>query len=168
MTELFDQISLEATALRRTASTAARALLDFKRRLQLILNQERRELAIRDVSFQQDFTFFCQQLRKETDRSLDTWQQLRKQMRLTHSTPSVLQAKSFSLRAKTLSRTSDELTTALDAFQLLYKRYTLSKLPVWVLTSCCDDVNYLSGKILFSAREVIKRAGLKEKAHDNQ
>ena len=105
--------------------------------------------------------FILYTLRKQVDTDLDKWQQLRQDVRQATEKPSVLQAKSFSLRAKTLSRASDELTTALDAFHAFYKKYTLSKLPVWVLTSCCDDINNLSGKILFLAREISKPAGLK-------
>jgi len=161
MPELFDEIINQATILRGTAITAAQNLSDFKRRLELILSQDHREITIRDTTFQEEFAQFCQQLRKQIDADLDTWQQLRQDVRQATHLPSVLQAKSFALRTKTLSRASDELTTSLDAFYVFYKKYTLSKLPVWVLTSCCDDINNLSGKILFLAREISKQAGLK-------
>ena len=93
------------------------------------------------------------------DQTNQDWQQLREQIRKQFANkkyPSSLTAKSFTLRAKTLSHSCDEFTTAYDQFNNLYKNYTLSKLPVWVLTSCSDDLNYLTGKILFLCRELTK------------
>ena len=160
MPELFDQIIHQATQLRQTASMAGQSLSDFKRRMELILSQDHRDITIRDVSFQADFTQFCHTLRSQVDSALDRWQMLREQVCQETQKPTSLQAKSFSLRAKAFSRASDELTSAMDAFHFFYKKYTLTKLPVWILTSCCDDINNLSGKILFLSREISKQAGL--------
>lgn len=158
MSKLFDEITDQANDLRARVSTAAQSLLEFKRRLEIILSQDHRELTIRDADFQTHFTGFCTQLRQQTDQALQTWQQLREQVRATKETPSSLQAKGFSLRAKALSRASDEFTTAFDAFHFVYKKYTLTKLPVWVLNSCETDLSNLASKVLFLSREITKKA----------
>ena len=160
-TDLFDDISTQANSLRAQVATAAQGLRDFTRRLELILSQDHKNMTIRDGNFAQDFSQFCTQLRKQTDDILQYWQQTRETLRTIKpkdQRPSSLQAKSFALRAKTLSRATDDFTTAYDCFNSFYKNYTLSKLPVWVLTSCCDDLNNLTGKILFLAREVSKKS----------
>ncbi len=158
MPELFDEISTQANQLRSIISSATQALSDFQRRLETILGQDHREMTIRDTDFQTQFTGFCSQLRSQTDQALQTWQQLREQVRATKEIPSSLQAKSFVLRAKTLSRSCDEFTTAFDRFHAVYKKYTLTKLPVWMLNSCGTDLDNLSSKILFLSREVTKKA----------
>lgn len=158
MPELFDQITTQANDLRACVSSATQSLSEFKRRLEAILSQDHREIAIRDTDFQTHFTDFCTQLRQQTDLFLQTWQQLREQVRTAKQVPSSLQAKGFSLWAKTLSRASDEFTTAFDQFHFVYKKYTLTKLPVWVLNSCETDLSNLASKILFLSREITKKA----------
>ncbi len=161
MTDLFDKISTQADALRDKISTAAQTLRDFTRRLELILSQEHKNITIRDGAFPTEFAQFCTQLRQDTDAVLQYWQQTRETLRtinVKEQKPASLQAKSFAMRAKIVSRATDDFTTAYDRFNYFYKNYTLSKLPVWVLTSCCDDLNNLTGKILFLAREVSKKS----------
>ena len=161
MNDLFDEIATQANTLRGQVSTAAQTLRDFTRRLELILSQDHKNITIRDGEFAKEFTAFCTQLRQETDEILQYWQHTREALRAINpkeQQPSSLQAKSFTLRAKTLSRATDDFTTAYDQFNYFYKNYTLAKLPVWVLTSCCDDLNNLTGKILFLAREISKKS----------
>ena len=162
MPDLFDTLPQQAEQLRSYASHAAQQLRDFAKRLELILSQEHKHIPIRDTSFAQDFATFCTDLRQETDLFLNRWQLLREETRkqlAARKYPLSLQAKSFVLRAKTLSRTGDDFTTAYDSFSNLYKSYTSSKLPVWILTSCCEDLNHLVGKILFLSREITKYSG---------
>lgn len=160
MTDFFDEISSRAEALRTFTSASAHQLRDFTRRLEQILTQDHRKIAIRDDAFAADFAQFATQLRKDTDGILDYWQHVRE---YTHSAefktlePSSLQAKGFVLRAKTISRACDDFTTAYDGFNFFYKNYTLAKLPVWILTACCDDINNLTGKILFLSREITRK-----------
>ncbi len=160
MPDFFDKINKQAEQVSQSTVRTARTLLDFKRRMERILSQDHRKITIRDKNFKTEFTEFCQNLRQQTDLLLDNWQALREQARSTDKVPTSLQAKSFALRAKTVSRASDELTSAFDSFNFFYKKYTLEKLPVWILTSCCEDMNNLSGKILFLSRVFSKRAGL--------
>ena len=158
--ELLDTVLAQADTLRSSAAQAARTLRDFSRRLELILSQDHKNMAVRDVSFAADFASFCTALRQDTDKKMDFWQQARAQLRSGPGKEGyelALAAKSFVSRAKTLSRAIDDFTTAYDTFNRLYKNYTLAKLPVWLLTSCCDDLNNLTGKILFLSRELAKK-----------
>lgn len=160
MTDVFDNLSCAAEKVRTQVTNASRELQEFTRRIELILSQDQRQMPIRDTEFSTEFASFCKQLRGQVDESWQTWQQLREQLRnpkTRHLKPSSLQSKSFNLRAKTLSRACDEFTTTYDRFNYFYKNYTLAKLPVWILTACCDDMNNLTEKILFLAREVTKR-----------
>ena len=159
MPDLFDSLPGQLEPLHDIVSRAARQLRDFSRRLELILSQDHKHIPIRDTAFTEDFSTFCKQLRADMDATNQTWQQLRQDVRKQFAQkiyPSSLTVKSFTLRAKTLSRACDDFITAYDQFNNLYNNYTLSKLPVWVLTSCGDDLNYLIGKILFLCRELSK------------
>ncbi len=158
--ELLDTVLAQADALRAMLAASARALQDFSRRLELILSQDHKKIAVRDTAFAEDFSSFCVSLRQDTDAKLDYWQQARTQLRSGTGKEGyalALGVKSFVSRAKTLSRACDELTTAYDYFNRFYKNYTLTKLPVWLLTSCCDDLSNLTGKILFLSRELAKK-----------
>lgn len=159
MSGFFETLPAQLEPLSANISHAARQLRDFSRRLELILSQDHKHIPVRDGAFTEEFTAFCKQLRQDMDGTNQSWQQLREQIRKQlgqKDYPSSLTVKSFTLRAKTLSRSCDDFTTAYDQFNGLYKNYTLSKLPVWVLTSCSDDLNYLTGKILFLCRELTK------------
>lgn len=159
--DLLDDILAQTDALRAAAAQTARSLRDFSRRLELILTQDYRHLTVRDTEFATDFSAFCTQLRKDTDARLDYWQEARTALRGGSGRDGyglALAAKSFVSRAKTLSRACDDMTTAYDQFNRFYKNYTLTKLPVWLLTSCCDDMNNLTGKILFLSRELAKKS----------
>ena len=160
MTDLFDQLAEQTETARSRMALYAQQLRDFTRRLELILSQDHKQIPIRDTAFGADFTQFCTQLRSYMDQLVDIWQHLREQARMSafqKITPNSLQAKNFSLRAKSLSRCCDDFTTAYDEFNRFYKNYTLAKLPVWVLTTCCDDLNNITGKILFLSREISKK-----------
>ncbi len=161
MADFFDTLSTHTQTLRATVGWATQSLHDFRQRLESILAQDYRDITIRDTAFQQEFTQFCTVLRQDMDQHLTHWHKLREEARKREDTAAPLQAKSFSMWAKTFSRACDEFTSAFDAFNLIYKKYTLTKLPVWVLTACCDDINALSGKILFLSREINKKAGIK-------
>lgn len=157
---LLDDILVQTENLRTFTVQAARDLRDYTRRMELILSQDHKNMSVRDTSFAEDFASFCTTLRKETDDKMDYWQQARTQLRCGPDKDGYelgLAAKSFVSRAKTLSRATDDFTTAYDYFNRFYKNYTLAKLPVWLLTSCCDDLNNLTGKILFLSRELAKK-----------
>ena len=155
-----DEVLTQTDALRACAAGAANTLRDFSRRLELILSQDHKNIAVRDSAFVSDFAAFCTQLRQDTNSRLDYWQAARAQMRSGTDKEGyglALAAKSFVSRAKTLSRACDDLSTAYAQFNRFYKNYTRAKLPVWLLTSCCDDLNNLTGKILFLSRELAKK-----------
>ena len=156
----FDEVLHQTDALRATAAKTADDLRGFSRRLELILSQDHKKISVRDTGFVMDFSSFCTALRQDMDQKMDYWQQDRTQLRKgtdKEGYEKSLAIKSFVNRSKTLSRAADELTTAYAQFMRLYKNYTLSKLPVWLLTSCCEDLNNLTGKILFLAREQTKK-----------
>lgn len=157
---LVDDILTQTDNLRVMTVQAARNLRDFSRRLELILSQDHKNIAVRDTAFAEEFAAFCTALRKDTDEQMDYWQQARTQLRSGPDKNGYelgLAAKSFVSRAKTLSRATDDFTTAYDCFNRFYKNYTLAKLPVWLLTACCDNLNNLTGKILFLSRELAKK-----------
>ena len=159
MPTIFTDIISQTSAWCHTINAATQSMQDFTRRLELILSQDHKKIAIRDTAFSADFTHFCTQLRKDTDQTVHYWQQIRQELRTqlhTGHKPSSLQHKSFTLRAKALSRACDKFTYAYDTFNNRYQNYTLTKLPVWVLTACCEDINTWSGKILFLTRELSK------------
>ena len=157
----FDTLTTQANSFRDLITSAAQQVRDFTQRMELILSQDHKNIPIRDTSFAEQFGQFCTQLRAQLDQQLDQWHTLRSELRQIFpkaERPSSLEAKSFSLRAKDLSRACDDFTTAYDQYNKFYKKYTLSKLPVWMLTSCCDDLNNVIGKILFLSREINKKA----------
>lgn len=159
-TDLLEDVLQKTDALRALVNGAARTLRDFSRRLELILSQDHKKITVRDQAFAPDFAAFCTVLRQELDVQLDFWQQARGGLRADSGKSGYglgLAVKSFVSRAKTLSRSCDDFTTAYDQFNRFYKNYTLAKLPVWLLTSCCDDLNNLTGKILFLSRELAKK-----------
>lgn len=164
MSDLNDLLSAaeqQVEALRTLGADGARALRDFARRLELILSQDHKNIPVRDGAFATDFAGFCTQLRQRLDGQLDYWQQARSELRAANPAADYglnLAAKSFALRSKALSRACDDFTTAYDYFNRFYKNYTLAKLPVWLLTACCNDLNNLTGKILFISREISKKA----------
>ena len=161
MSERFlEDVLTQTDSLRASVANAAHALSDFSRRLELILSQDHKNIAVRDTNFAADFSDFCTGLRQDTNQRLDYWQKTRAQLRAGTDKEGYelgLAVKSFVSRAKTLSRAGDELSTAYAHFNRFYKNYTLAKLPVWLLTSCCDDLNNLTGKILFLSRELAKK-----------
>ncbi|MBR3603670.1 MAG: hypothetical protein IKL48_03155 [Elusimicrobiaceae bacterium] len=161
-TDLLDNISQQTDSFRNLVLKETSSLRDFTRRLEQILSQDHKNIQVRDTAFSAEFSSFCTSLRKEFDQQLNFWQENRPLLRtctLKADYSLVLAAKSFSLRAKTLSRSADDFSTAYNNFNRFYKKYTLEKLPVWLLTSCCDDLNNLTGKILFLSREVSKKTG---------
>ena len=160
MQDIFDMLCCQADTSRNLITQSAQQIRLFTQRLELILSQDYKKIPIRDAAFGAEFATFCAQLRQQLDQLLCQWQTFRSDLRQApykELTPTSLQAKSFSLRAKDLSRACDDFTTAYDQFSKFYKKYTLSKLPVWVLTSCCEDLNNITGKILFLSREISKK-----------
>ncbi len=160
--DLLETITSQTDSFRNTMLKETATLRDFSRRLELILSQDHKNINVRDTSFAADFSAFCTSLRKDFDTQLVFWQEKRLLLRkaITQGGYALsLAAKSFSLRAKTLSRAADDFATAYAEFNRFYKNYTLEKLPVWLLNSCCDDLNNLTGKILFISREITKKTG---------
>ncbi len=158
---LLTQISAQCDAFRADLTSAAQNLRDFNRRLEQILLQLHKDLTVRDEEFAGQFNQYCQDLRQKLDKDEPFWTQTRNQVR-SYKTADwtgdlALAAKGLNSRAKTLSRACDEFTTAYDAFCRNYSGFTAAKLNVWLLTSCQNDANNLTGKILFLAREIAKK-----------
>lgn len=160
MPDFFDTLCTQADATRTFLNTGADQLCQFAQRLESILKQEHKKIPVRDPAFSTEFAQFCAQLRTDTDQYMEIWQNARQTWHTQFKMlcPSSLQAKSLSLRVKTLSRACDELTTSYNQFSTFYKNYTSAKLPVWILTSCCEDLNNITSKVLFLSREVSKKA----------
>ncbi len=157
---LLEQISSACDALRGDIGAATRALLEFNRRLEQILQQLHKNIEVRDTEFAAQFNDFCTRLRKEQDTRETFWTEARANARTFKPADwtgeLALAAKGLNSRAKTLSRATDEFTTAYDLFCRHYKSFTAAKLNVWLLTSCQNDFSNLTGKILFLAREIAK------------
>ncbi len=158
---LLEQTSSACDALRGDIIAASRALLEFNRRLEQILQQLHKNIEVRDTDFAAQFNDFCAQLRKEQDGRDLFWTEARTAARTFKPADwtgdLALAAKGLNSRAKTLSRATDEFTTAYDLFCRNYKSFTATKLNVWLLTSCQNDFSNLTGKILFLAREIAKQ-----------
>ncbi len=158
---LLDQISARCDTFRADLIAAAHTLRDFTRRLDQIILQLHKDLAVRDDAFAGQFNQYCQELRQKLDEAEPFWTQTRNQARTYKDADwtgdLALAAKGLNSRAKTLSRACDEFTTAYDAFCRSYNGFTAAKLNVWLLTSCQNDAASLTGKILFLAREIAKK-----------
>ena len=156
--QLLADISAHCETLRADLSSATRSLDEMNRRLEQIVQQLRKNIEVRDSSFAEEFNTFCATLRATLDAHEPFWADTRAQARgikpADWTADLALPAKGFNSRAKTLSRACDEFITAYDAFARNYKNFTAAKLNVWLLTSCQTDVQNLTGKILFLAREI--------------
>ncbi len=159
--QLLDAICAQCELLRCEVLGAGSSLADFSKRLVQILQQIRKNIEVRDVTFAEEFNQFCQQLREQVNAQEPTWARLRMEIR-THKETEwdgslTLSAKGLNSRAKMLSRACDEFITQYDAFCKHYKNFTAAKLNVWLLTSCQTDIANLTGKILFLAREIAQK-----------
>ena len=158
---LLDQISARCDTFRADLIAAAHTLRDFTRRLDQIILQLHKDLAVRDDAFAGQFNQYCQELRQKLDEAEPFFLLSRNQARTYKDADwtgdLALAAKGLNSRAKTLSRACDEFTTAYDAFCRSYNGFTAAKLNVWLLTSCQNDAASLTGKILFLAREIAKK-----------
>lgn len=159
--ELLTNISHQCDLLRDEIAAAAQSLREFNRRLEQILQQLRKNIDVRDGDFAAQFNAYCLDFRKQLDDREPFWTQARAAARQCKDSDwtadLALPAKGLNSRAKTLSRACDELTTAYDLFAKNYKNFTAAKLNVWLLTACQSDVEVLTGKILFLAREIAKK-----------
>ena len=155
--ELLTNISHQCDLLRDEIAAAAQALREFNRRLEQILQQLRKNIDVRDGDFAAQFNAYCLDFRKQLDDREPFWTQARQCKDSDWTADLALAAKGLNSRAKTLSRACDELTTAYDLFAKNYKNFTAAKLNVWLLTACQSDVEVLTGKILFLAREIAKK-----------
>jgi hypothetical protein len=156
--QLLTDTSAHCDTLRSDLAKATRGLEEMNRRLEQILQQLHKNIEVRDTTFAAEFNTFCTGLRATLDAHEPFWTESRAQARTTKPTDwtadLALGAKGFNSRAKTLSRACDEFITAYDAFARNYKNFTAAKLNVWLLTSCQTDIQNLTGKILFLAREI--------------
>lgn len=163
--QLLEAISVQCDVLRAQTVRASAELTELNRRLAQIVQQLRKNIEVRDSAFAGDFNGFCQDLRKELDAQDALWQPLRARTRTYQpndwKAELGLAVKSMNMRAKALSRACDEFTTMYDVFSHTYKNFTAAKLNVWLLTSCQNDLESLTGKILFLAREIAKQTEAK-------
>lgn len=159
--ELLQNISAQCDAFKTLLSNASDELAEFTRRLTLILSRLHKENDTRDEGFSAQFNQFTLDLRAQIDGQETFWSSARQQARAAQTgglSGLALAAKGFNSRAKTLSRACDEFSTAYHTFYKTYQSYTAHKLNVWLLTSCDADINNLTGKILFLARETARAA----------
>ncbi len=160
--ELLQSASRECENFRAQLAADTRALAEFTRRLEQISGQIHKNIEVRDSSFADEFNAFCLDLRTRVDQRETVWTAIRAGVRAwtkkDYEDGLALPAKGLNNKAKTLSRACDEFTTTYHIFYRGYKNYTAHKLNVWLLTSCCNDINNIAGKILFLAREAAKQA----------
>lgn len=157
---LLETISAQCDSLRTLLVGSTQELHELTHRLEQIVQQLRKNIDVRDLTFADDFNAYCQTLRKKLDTQETAWTDIRAQVRACKpgdwTEELVLPAKGINSRAKTLSRVCDEFITAYDIFARVYKGFTAVKLNVWLLTACQGDLSLLAGKILFLAREITK------------
>ena len=100
-------------------------------------------------------------MRQTLDEIEPVWTELRTQIRQLPDKAwdgeLALAAKGLNSRAKALSVACDEFSTAYDTFAKYYKNFTAAKLNMWLLTACQTDIDNLTGKILFLAREIARK-----------
>ncbi len=158
--QLITELSCQCDALRSIVLTAVQEVTALHKRLEQIVQQLHKNIEVRDQNFPTDFNDFCTRIRKELDAWEPGWAQLRaatREIRPTNWTADLaLPAKGFNSHARALSRASDELITAYDAFNRTYKSFTAAKLNVFLLTACQTDIENWTSKILFLAREIMK------------
>lgn len=147
----------------RTQLVADGAMLtEFTRRLEQICSQLHKNTPVRDTTFATEFNGFCEDLRTRIDQRATAWAAIRAEVRTwapaDYQAGLALPAKGFNNKAKTFSRACDEFTTAYYTFYRIYNSYTAQKLHVFLLTACNNDINNLTDKILFLAREITKNA----------
>ena len=168
---LLDTINTQCDALRAQLHEAALSVSDFNKRLETILQQLHKNIEVRDTSFAADFNLFCAEFRTQVNDKEAFWLQARADVRACKAADwtadLALPAKGLNSRARSLSRAEDEFTTAYDQFCRNYKSFTAAKLNVWLLTSCQSDLDNLTGKILFLAREIAKQTEKNRGAHAN-
>lgn len=161
MDELIQTLSAQTDVLRAAVNNATRDVEEFTNRLELIVSQLHKNIVVRDGEFTDGFNSFCLDLRKKMDELEAVWSPLRSEVRVARpsefNADCALGAKGLASKAKTLSRSSDEFTTAYTVFYKIYRSYTDSKINVWLLTSCCSDINTLTDKILFMSRDIAKK-----------
>lgn len=159
--ELVDQMAIQCDALRIFVQQQTTRLADFAKRLQQIVQQLRKNIEVRDMSFAEDFNQFVQDLRDTLDKREPVWTELRGQIRQVPTKEwtgdLALPAKGLNSRAKVLSRVCDEFETAYDQFCKDYKSFTAAKLNVWLLTASQTDIANLTSKIVFLAREISRK-----------
>ena len=159
--QLLEQISTRCEALRNLLQLQVPMLQDFGRRLLQITQQLRKNIEVRDTAFADDFNTYVQTLRETLDKTEPAWTELRNQIRQLPDKAwdgeLTLPAKGLNSRAKTLCVACDEFTAQYDIFSKQYKNFTAAKLNMWLLTSCQADINNLTDKVLFLAREIARK-----------
>ena len=167
--QLLEQICAQCDSNRLFLQQQTTALADFARRLLQIIQQIHKNIEVRDTEFAEQFNTFCRDLRDNLDKREPVWTQLRAQLRQVPTQnwtgDLALVAKGLNSRAKAFSRACDEFATAYDTFVKYYKNFTAFKLNVWLLTSSQTDVANLCGKILFLARELVRKTGQNRSPH---
>ncbi len=157
---ILERLTQYCDLLRSLLFRTTQELQELNKRLTQISQQIHKNIDVRDNSFAEDFNAYCQNLRKQLDKNENAWLTLRAQARAHKQTDwdasLALPAKGLNSHAKMLSRVCDEFSTTYGLFIQSYKGFTASKLNVWLLTSCENDLTNLTGKILFLAREIAK------------
>ncbi len=156
--QILTDLSNQSDSLRALALNATQELRLLQQRLEQIVQQLRKNIAIRDQAFATDFNTFCLNLRHQLDAWEPAWTQTRALVRTVKpgqwNAELALTAKGFNSQARMLSRANDEFTTVYSNFVQIYKSFTAAKLHVFLLTSCQTDMENLTSKILFLAREI--------------
>lgn len=159
--QLLEQTTAFCEAFRTFLQRQTPALDDLCKRLTQIVQQLRKNIEVRDTTFSADFNTYVQELRSALDAHLAAWAQLRTEIRQvpdkSWAADLALGAKGFNSRAKALSASCDEFTTAYDAFCKQYKNFTAAKLHVFLLTACQGDSVNITGQVLFLARELARK-----------
>ena len=153
--QMSEEIESSAAALRKINNT----LREYHSRLELIYQQYRRKMPVKDVSFQEDFRSTMLELKTFTENSSAFWQQIRTFMRGADKNKLIeesrISVKQLKINAQTFNRQTDELYTSFKNIQQLAKEVPL-RLNWWMLESSCEELGKTTSRILFLIRDMEK------------
>lgn len=131
----------------------------FYDRLEDIAKQYKKRSAVKDESFEEEFRALVIALRSQTDESEEFWRTARTYIRALDKKEAVganrILIKQINISARNFSRVTDEFCAFLRVFQSLSGEITL-RLNWWMLESCLEDLQKISGWILFLERDLEK------------
>lgn len=153
--QILEEIESSCAALRKINNT----LREYHGRLELIYQQYRRKMPVKDTSFQEEFRSTMLELKTFTENSNSFWQQIRTFMRSADKNKLIdesrISVKQLKINAQAFNRQTDELYTIFKNIQQLAGEVPL-RLNWWMLESSCDELGKTTSRILFLIRDMEK------------